>query len=92
MVVTGDRLDAEWPTHYSARELYADFSRSLVGSGAIDEPFGHSQLVELHEEVARLKSAVQRMERSASWRVTRPLRNIKSRVRRLRHRRSAASS
>jgi Methyltransferase domain len=92
MVVTGDRLDAEWPTHYSARELYADFSRSLLGSGAIDEPFGHSQLVELHEEVARLKSAVQRMERSASWRVTRPLRDIKTRVHGLRHRRGAASS
>ena len=92
MVVTGDRLDTEWPTSYSARELYADLSRSLLESGAIAEPFGHSQLVELDQEVARLKSVVQTMERSASWRVTRPLRDVKTHVRRLRHRRGAASA
>jgi hypothetical protein len=27
VVVTGDRLDVEWPTPYSTPELYADFSR-----------------------------------------------------------------
>jgi Methyltransferase domain len=86
IVVTGDRLDVEWPSQYSAPELYAGLSRSLVESGAIDEPFGSSQLVELHEEVAHLKSVVRRMERSASWRVTRPLRDLKARARRLRRR------
>ena len=86
IVVTGDRLEVEWPSPYSAPELYAGLSRSLVESSAIDEPFGSSQLVELHEEVARLKSVVRRMERSASWRMTRPLRGIKARARRLRQR------
>jgi hypothetical protein len=86
MVVTGDRLGVAWPTQYSAPELYAGLSRSLVESGAIDEPFGSSQLVELHDEVAHLKSVLRRMERSASWRVTRPLRDLKAGARRLRRR------
>jgi hypothetical protein len=86
IVVTGDRLDVEWPTQYSAPALYAGLSRSLVESDAIEEPFGSSQLADLHEEVAHLKSVVRRMERSASWRVTRPLRNLKAGARRLRRR------
>jgi hypothetical protein len=85
IVVTGDRLDTDWPIPYSARELYAGFSRSLLESGAIDEQFGHRQLVELHEEVASLKARVRTMERSASWRVTQPLRDIKAQAHRLRH-------
>ncbi len=84
IVVTGDGLQADWPTPYSAPEVYAGFSRSLNQAGAIEEPFGHGQLVELHEEIADLKSLVRKMENSVSWRLTRPLRSIRARTRRLR--------
>lgn len=91
MVVTGDRLDAEWPVPYSAREVYAGFSRSQVQAGAIAEPIGYGQLVELHEEIADLKSLVRKMESSASWRLTAPLRRVKAQARRLRRRRAASA-
>lgn len=86
IVVTGDRLKANWPTPYSTPEVYAGFSRSLRQAGAIDEPLGHDQLVELHEQIATLKSVVRKMENSGSWRLTRPLRGMRARARRLRHR------
>jgi hypothetical protein len=90
MVITGDRLDDEWPAAYSGREVYAGFSRSLMQDAAIEEPIGYGQLVELHDEIARLKSLVRTMERSASWRLTRPLRGMKDRARQLRHRRATS--
>ena len=80
IVVTGNRLDAAWPSPYSAREVYAGFSRSLTESGAIEEPIGYGQLIELHDEIANLKSIVRKMEMSASWRLTRPFRAIKART------------
>jgi hypothetical protein len=91
IVVLGEPLDSEWPTPYSARDVYAGFSRSLTESGSIEEPIGYGQLVELHDEIASLKSLVRKMERSASWRLTRPLREIKARARRLRQRRTPST-
>jgi hypothetical protein len=83
LVATGNGLADEWPAPYTAREVYAGFSRSLTESGDIDEPIGYGQLVELHEEIDTLKSLVRKMEGSASWRLTRPLRAMKKRVRQL---------
>jgi hypothetical protein len=91
LVVTGDPLDDGWPAPYSGREVYERFSGSLVQDGAIEEPIGYGQLVELHEEIARLKSLVREMERSTSWRLTRPLRGIKAGARRLRRRRPTSA-
>ena len=83
LIVTGERLDRVWPNPYSGPEVYAGFSRALVEGGELANPIGYGQLVELHGEVGALKELVRGMERSASWRSTRPLRAIKARVRRL---------
>jgi len=90
IVATGPRFEADWPTPYSAPEVYAGFSSSLRQAGAIHEPLGYGQLVELHDEIATLKSLVRKMESSISWRLTRPLRSVRSRARRLRHGDTAA--
>ena len=84
LVATGASVDGEWPAPYSAREVYAGFSRSLTETGELANPIGYGQLVELHDEIDTLKSLVRKMEGSASWRLTRPLRAIKERARRRR--------
>lgn len=86
IVTTGEQLADDWPTPYSAPEVYEGFSRSLRREDTIEEPLGYGQLVELHDEITDLKSLVRKMEESASWRLTRPLRGVRARARELRHR------
>jgi hypothetical protein len=83
IVVTGpELLNADWPKHYVAPEVYAGFSSSLRRDGEIPQPLGDSQLIELQREVADRGALVDLMQSSVSWKLTAPLRRLRSMTRR----------
>ena len=91
LIVTASAALPTWPRAYRTPEVYDAFSRARVAEGASSTPLGHEQRIELEREVARQKALVQLMKRSLSWRVTAPLRRLKSAVRGEEHGRSKSA-
>jgi hypothetical protein len=84
LIVTGwDLVGAEpWPTAYSASDVYAAFATALA-AGEPTSRLGHGQLRELEEQLTTQRDLVKLMERSLSWRLTRPVRGVAELLRRL---------
>jgi methyltransferase family protein len=82
LVVTGwDAKEDDTPAIYPVPDVYEAFARSRASAGT-PSGLGHGQLLELEAELETQRRLVSLMERSLSWRVTKPLRA----VRRLGHR------
>jgi Methyltransferase domain len=77
VVVTGAELpSAAWPRAYAVPEVYEAFAQS-AGNGA-EWRAGAEQVRELEREVATQREVVRLMQQSWSWRVTKPLRWVRS--------------
>lgn len=83
LIVTGWDFHAEptWPRAYSAADAYSALGDVLAGDDPSLRP-GHVQLLKLQRELNEQMKLVGAMERSLSWRLTRPLRLLRNTVRR----------
>lgn len=85
LIVTGWEIGEASPSPqvYAAPDVYAAFA-SVRGAGNVAQRPGYNQLLELEHDLAVQREVVKLMERSWSWRLTAPLRNLRKIVRRLR--------
>jgi len=81
LIATGQALeDRRWPAKYAMPEITARF-RDPPASASSPEAFGLARAAPLEQEIWDLKQLVSGMERSWSWRMTRPLRRAKRHAR-----------
>jgi Methyltransferase domain len=82
LVVTGwDVADDDRPGIYPTPDVYEAFARSLA-DGDAPHAIGQGQLLELEAELENQRRLVSLMAQSLSWRVTAPLRALRSLLRR----------
>ena len=75
LVVTGLAIEGpSWPEPYPVPDVYEAFGRELATQSHNSERLGLLQVMELEKEIWNQKIIVSSMERSWSWRLTRPLR------------------
>jgi Methyltransferase domain len=85
LVVTGWELDrdvvADTRPLYDAVDVFATFRRTLEGGGTVEAP-PYGEIRVLEHQLSELRGSMALMERSLSWRITAPLRRVRSLVRR----------
>ena len=78
LIVTGGAEVPAWPNTYPVPVVYEGFSRARVDAGESLDRLGSSQLIELQRDLTTQKEIVCLMKRSLSWRMTAPLRRLRS--------------